>query len=155
MSFRITALATEPFQHLFDASVEALAAQGVVRRIADTKPGFPCRVSLRDAEIGEPVLLLNYEHQPANSPYRARHAIYVREHAQRAHPRVDEIPELLASRLLSVRAFDAEGMLVAADVVDGGDLRALIGQMLAPNNVAYLHLHNAKPGCYAARVDRA
>ncbi len=155
MTFRIHALPAEPFQHLFGASSEALAALGIERRIADCKPGFPCRISLRDAEPGETVLLLNYKHQAANSPYRASHAIYVREHAEQAQPEIGEIPDVLGLRLMSVRAFDRAGMMVDADVVHGAELRPVLERLLAMPEVDYLHLHNAKPGCYAARAERA
>jgi hypothetical protein len=154
MSFRISGLPLAPFVPLFSRSEQELAARNIVRTIADRKPGFPCRVSLRDAEPGERLLLLNYEHQPAGSPYRASHAIYVREGATEAHPGPDEVPEVIRSRLLSVRAFDAQGMMLDADVVQGSDVAAAIERMFADRRVSYLHLHNAKPGCYAARVDR-
>jgi hypothetical protein len=144
-----------PFTALFALSDEALRAHGARRCIADSKPGFPCRVSLADAEIGEKLLLVNYEHQPADSPFRATHAIFVRENAEQAHPKAGEIPEPLQLRLLSVRAFDGAGMLLEADVVEGRKLEPVIEQMLSNPNIAYLHLHNAKQGCYAARVDRA
>ncbi len=104
---------------------------------------------------GETVLLLNYEHLPVPGPYRSRHAIYVREYADEYRPEVNEIPEVLASRLLSVRAFDASGMMLDADVVAGVAVARLIEQQFANPMVEYLHLHNAKPGCYAARVIRA
>jgi hypothetical protein len=155
VSFKISALPVEPFRHLFGQPDQTLTAHGAVRRIADAKPGFPCRVSLEDAKIGEQVLLVNYEHLPVNSPYRSRYAIYVRERARQAHPKVDEVPQQLRSRLLSVRAFDAQAMLHEADVVDGSRLETAIERMFADPRVAFLHLHNAKPGCYAARVDRA
>lgn len=155
MHFRISGLPLAPFAPLFGLPDGELAARGVARRIADCRPGFPCRVSLRDAEVGEPVLLLNWEHQPADSPYRSRHAIFVREHAQPATPAVDEVPEVLRLRLLSLRAFDAAGFMLDADVVHGREAEAAIARLLGDPRVAYLHAHNAKPGCYAARVERA
>src|SRR5690348_11586725 len=103
MGFRVSGLGREEFAPLFELSEAQLAAQGIVRRVADRRPGFPCRVSLQDAEPGETLLLLNYEHLPVTSPYRARHAIYVRENAQTATPAVNEIPEVLRTRLLSLR----------------------------------------------------
>lgn len=111
-------------------------------------------MSLVDGEPGETVILVHHEHQPADTPYRASHAIYIRAGAVESRPAVDEVPEVLR-RLLSVRAFDAHGMMLAADVVDGPALETAIAPMFARDDVAYLHLHHAKPGCYAARVDRA
>jgi hypothetical protein len=155
MTFVISGLSPRPFTPLFDLTDEALNERGMQRRRVDAKPGFPCRVTLQDAEIGETVLLLNHEHQPARTPYRSRHAIFVREGATEVVQLVDAIPSALASRLLSVRAFDEGDMMLDADVVEGGDLSALIDQMLTRPDVRYLHVHYAKRGCYAARVDRA
>ena len=155
MNFQISGLPLAQFAPLFSLSDEQLQAHNAVRRIADRNPGFPCRVSLRDAEPGESVLLLNYEHHAVATPYRSSHAIYVRENARQATLAVGEIPPVLSSRLLSVRAFDGAGFMVGADVVQGAELAPAISKFFSDSAVAYLHLHNAKPGCYAARVDRA
>jgi hypothetical protein len=155
MSFRIHALPYEPFAALFKLSDADLAQAGATRMVVDTRPGSPCRVSLTDAEPGETVVLVNFEHQPANSPYRASHAIFIRENAEQAFPRVGEVPEVLSSRLISVRAFDERHYMIAADVVEGSKLGEAIPVMLENPEVAYLHLHNAKPGCFAASVTRA
>ena len=154
MPFRIRALPLAPFAPLFSLSDAALRVRGALRQTVDRTPGFPCRVSLADAEPGETVLLLHYEHQPAPTPFHASHAIYVRAGAVEARPAVNTVPEVLRLRLLSVRAFDADGMMVDADVVHGRALEPVVDAMLA-RDAAYLHLHYAKPGCYAARVDRA
>jgi uncharacterized protein YbaR (Trm112 family) len=123
--------------------------------VADAKPGYPCRISLVDAEVGEAVILVNFEHQPGESPYQASHAIFVREQAEQAFPTVDEVPDVLATRLISIRAFNKRHYMIAADVVDGVLLAEAIPAMLDDPAVDYLHLHNAKPGCFAARVTRA
>jgi hypothetical protein len=156
MPFRVRGLDIAPFRPLFDLCDEELAARSVVRVVADATPGFPCRVQLRDAQPGETLLLLNYEHQPAQSPYRASHAIFVIEdpHAQR-YDAVDRIPDVLRCRQLSARSFDDRGMMLDADVVGGGEVEALIERFFRRPAAAYIHLHNAKPGCYAARVDRS
>jgi hypothetical protein len=156
MSYVVTGLSPEPFRHLFDLSDEALAAQGILRRHVDTSPGFPCRVSLEDAAVGDAVLLMNYEHQPADSPFRSRHAIYVSQGAREARRTVDEIPGAIRRRaFISVRAFDEAGMLLDAEVAPGAELEPIIERQLAMPNVAYLHAHYAAMGCYAARIDRA
>jgi hypothetical protein len=155
MSFQITGLRSEEFSALAALSDEELLARDARRVLVDRHPGFPCRVSLVDAQPGERVLLLNYEHLPHAGPYRSRYAIYVRENASAARLAVDEIPPVLRNRLLSLRAFDAAGMLLDADVAEGDELVPAIERLLRPSAVAYLHVHNARPGCFAARVDRA
>jgi len=155
MSFQITGLRAAEFTALIGLPEAQLAERGVRRVTADRYPGFPCRVSLVDAQPGETLLLLNYEHLPVAGPYRSSYAIYVRESARDAHLQVDEIPQVLRNRLLSLRAFSAAGTLLEADVAADGALPAAIERLLAPEEVAYLHVHNAKPGCFAARVQRA
>ena len=155
MSFQIHALSPAPFAPLFAMSDDELRSRRATRITVDAKPGYPCRVSLADAEIGETAILVNFEHQPADSPYRASHAIFVREHAGQAFPAAGSVPEALASRLISVRAFDDKHFLVNADVIDGSRLSESIPAMFQNPEVAYLHLHHAKPGCFAARVTRA
>jgi len=155
MIFQITGLPLNQFAPLFALSDEELARRDVIRVTANESHGFPCRVSLQDAAVGEQLVLLNYEHLPVATPYRSRHAIYVRQSATEAQLAIDEVPQLLRPRLLSVRAFDAQGMMKAADVAPGTALETLIEQMFSYPAVAFLHVHNAKWGCYVARVDRA
>jgi hypothetical protein len=153
--FRISALPRNRFEHLFGLSDEELKAHRALRRTATGKPGFPCRVSLRDAEPGEPVLLVHYEHQGEDTPFRSGHAVYVRPSATEARPRPGEVPELLRLRTLSLRAFDADGMMIDAGLVDGTGIETEIERQLAQSAARYLHVHFALPGCYIARVDRA
>lgn len=153
MTFQIHALPEAQFAHLPSLSDAELAAQNIQKRVVDAQPGYPCRVSLQDAQIGETIFLLNHCHHDAPTPYRSCHAIFVRAGAEQALPDVGEVPASLTLRLISIRAFDATHDMVAADVVEGRELKTAIPAMLAQSGVAYLHLHNAKPGCYAARVD--
>lgn len=153
--FRITGLPPEPFRHLFGLSDEELAAHGAKRYVVDEKPGFPDRIEMREVEPGATVLLLNHCYQPADSPYQARHAIFVREGAEERYDRLDEIPEVMRSRLLSLRGFDAEGMMLDADVTDGSEVETLIERLFANPAIAYIQVHNAKRGCYSGRIDRA
>jgi hypothetical protein len=155
MDYRITGLPAETFTPYFAMDAGELARHRALRRTVDTKPGAPCRVSLQDAEPGEEVILLNYEHLGADSPYRASHAIYVRPLARATYDRVNEVPDMLASRLLSVRAFDADHLMVACDVVEGRGLVELVERLLADPRATYLHAHFARAGCYAARITRA
>lgn len=155
MNFQINGLDNRHFQHLFTQAPEVLAEDGIERMTVESQPGYPCRVSLKDVDIGETVLLMNYEHLPTSSPYRSSHAIFVKEGASEATVGKNQVPEMLRIRLLSVRAFDANGMMLDGEVVDGHDLEPIIERMLSVEPVDFLHIHNAKRGCFLARVDRA
>jgi hypothetical protein len=152
MGFRITGLPAEKFAHLFTLSDDELAAQGAVRRVAEHPA--PCRVSLTDATPGDEVILTNYEHHAVDNPYRMRFAIYVRK-GEETYDEIDEVPEQLRNRQLAARAFDRDGMMVGYEVVAGAELETAIERLLADPRAAYLHVHYAAPGCYAARVERA
>lgn len=155
MAFRITGLAPEPFQSLFGLPDQDLASFGMKRYIVDSNPGFPDRIEMKDAELGQSVLLLNHVCQPAKTPYRASHAIFIREWATQAYDAVDQVPESMRTRLLSLRAFNDDGMMLDADVADGIVIEPVVTRMFANPEVSYIHVHNAKQGCYSGRIDRA
>ena len=153
--FQITGLGLDGFRGLFTLDDDALTRRGAKRYIADRKPGFPCRVSLQDAEPGERVVLVPFSHQPADSPYRASGPIFVREAAEAASLPPETVPGLLRTRLLSVRAYDAGDLMIDAEIVDGRELEPVLVRMFDQARVAYAHIHFARPGCFACRVDRA
>jgi hypothetical protein len=154
MSFRITGLSPEPFRHLFGLSADELARHGAQRVLVDHSPGYPDRIEVRDAEPGESVLLVNYTHQPAETPYQAKFAIFVREGAEAAYDRIDEVPQAMRRRMISLRGFDADHMLVKADLADGKELAGPVALLFADPRIGYIQAHYAVPGCYAARIDR-
>lgn len=154
MTFQVAPLAAGDFAHLYGRSDAALRADGIHACVADTPAGFPCRVSLADARPGERLLLLNYEHQPADTPYRSRHAIFVRDGGVEARPEVGEVPAMLATRLLSVRGFNAGDMMIDAEMVEGIGAASAFRTLFADPATAYLHVHTARRGCYLARVNR-
>lgn len=154
-SFQIIALPAERFEALFEQRDAELREIGACRVVVDEKPGFPCRVSLVDAEVGETVILIPFVHHDVASPYRASGPIFVRRLAETASPAVNEVPGMLRHRTLSVRAYDGAGMMMDAAVVNGTEIETPIRRLFADARVSYLHIHNAGPGCYNCRVVRA
>lgn len=154
-SFRLIGLDPQPFAPLFDLDEAALRARGVRRRIADAATGYPCRISLSDAAVGEELLLLSYEYLAADTPYRAAGPIYVRRHAQPRTLDVGEVPPYVSARLISLRGYSARHLMVDAQVCEGVEVAAQIQRMFDDPKIAYLHLHNARPGCYSCRAERA
>jgi len=155
MSFRVLGLDPDQFSHLHGLSDADLAAAGAKRYVVDATPGYPDRVAVRDLDVGDRAILLNYEHQPAHTPYRSRHAIFVREGASRALDVTDVIPDAVRIRPISLRAFSDNGEMVDANLVNGDALVPLIERFFNNPTVAYLHAHYAKRGCYAARIVHA
>jgi hypothetical protein len=154
MSFRILGLDPAPFVPLYGLPDDELARRGVRRFVVD-QPRLPDRIEVRDAELGESLLLLNYTHQPAETPYRASHAIFVREGATTPYEAIDAVPDALRTRTISLRAFDDGGDMVDAELVDGREIEAAIGRLLSNPAVTYIQAHYALRGCYAARIERA
>jgi len=152
--FRIVGLPLAEFRPLFPLGNNELGQKGARRLIVDSKPGFPCRVSLEDAEVGERVILVTFTHHDVDSPYRASGPIFVRESAKEAQLEAGEIPDVVLTRMLSVRAYDGTGMMLNGEVVSGHALKSRIEELFANPKVSYLHLHNAGAGCYSSKVER-
>ncbi len=154
MDYLLSGLPLAPFASLFGMDAASLALHGARRVVADAQPGYPCRVTLEDAAPGESLLLLNWRHLDGDTPYRSDGPIFVRESAKASARFRNAIPAQQRGRLLSVRAYDGEGGMRDADVVEGVALEALVARFFADARVAFLHVHNARRGCYACRIDR-
>lgn len=139
---------------------DRLRSIATVVQTADATPGFPCRQCLRDAEVGDEVVLVSFDPfdgWPAAeaSPYRSASPIYLHRRDCSARLDPNPIPRQLAERRLSVRAFDAAAMMSGAELVDGGDLSATLTRLLADPAVHRVHVHNAGAGCFAASAGRS
>lgn len=154
-NFKLVALNKALFEEFFALSETELTQKGIRKMVVDEFPGYPCRVSLEDAEIGEEVILLNFQHHNVNSPYKAGGPIFVRKVAQTAMPAINEIPKMFDHRLLSIRGFDQAATMIFADVTPGEKLKEKLNSILANQAISYLHIHNAKPGCFNCLVVRA
>lgn len=155
MAYRIRGLDPAPFRKYFGLSDAALAAEGVVRYHVDAQPGFPDRVTMQDLAPGDTALLLNYEHLPIASPYRSRHAIFVQEGAQTPYEAIDTVPEVMRSRIVALRGFDSRGFILDADLAEGDGIDPLIRRLFDTPDIAFVHAHYARRGCYAGLIERA
>lgn len=155
MNFRIKAFDDREFVALFNLGNSELEKIGAVKMIVDEFPGFPCRVSLEDAEIGEEVVLLPYQHHKTNSPYQSSGPIFVRKIAKSSIYEINEIPKMFNHRLLSLRGYDKNAIMKDASVIEGNNLKAQIFKIFENDDIQYIHIHNAKPGCYNCLVERA
>jgi Protein of unknown function (DUF1203) len=153
-NFRIVGLPLAQFRALFSLDENELARKGARRLEVDAKPGFPCRVSLQDAEIGERIILVPFVHHDVESPYRASGPIFVRDAAKQIELAPGEIPDVVSSRVISIRAYNDKAMMMNAAVTPGKDLKSQIEKFFGDAKISYLHLHNAGAGCYSCRVER-
>ena len=153
MTYRITGLDPAPYRHLFGQTDEELATRGIVRMTVDG-PTYPCRVSLTDRDLGETVLLLNHVSHDVAGPYRASHAIFVTEGVEEAAEFIDEVPPVFATRILSLRGFGKDGMMVEALLAQPGEADAAIRKLFANPRIETIHAHNASRGCFSAKIER-
>ncbi|TDK22741.1 DUF1203 domain-containing protein [Luteimonas aestuarii] len=149
MAFQLSGIDPAPFEALFALDDARLRELGAKRCIADSDRGYPCRVSLEDAKTGDELLLLPYEHQPATSPYRASGPIFVRRGAMRRVLPASVVPPYVSARLMSLRAYDAGHMMIDAEVCEGVDVARELARMFRASAIAYVHLHNARRGCFS------
>ena len=155
MAFRLSGIDPAPFEALFALGDDELQRLGAKRCIANSDFGYPCRVSLEDATAGDELLLLPYEHQPAASPYRASGPIFVRRGAVRREWPPGVVPPYVSKRLMSLRAYDAAHMMVDATVCEGTEAARELERMFGDAAVGYVHLHNARRGCFSCIASRA
>ena len=153
MAYRIKGIDPAPYRPLFGLSDDELAERGAVRMTV-TDPTFPCRVSLTDRALGETVLLVNHVSHDVANPYRASHAIFVVEADEQPAEYVDQVPPVFEKRVLSLRGFDADGMMADALLAQPGEADAGIRQLFANPEIETIHAHNATRGCFSARIER-
>ncbi|MEE9427752.1 MAG: DUF1203 domain-containing protein [Paracoccaceae bacterium] len=154
MTYRVKGLDPGIFRKFYGLSEAELADQGITRYTVDTNPGFPDRVGMQDMAVGERALLLNYEHLPINSPYRACHAIFIKEGADCAYNQVGVVPEVMKRRLIALRGYDVQGFILDADIAQGDDIEPLIHTLFKNTAIKYIHAHNAKRGCFSGLIER-
>ena len=154
MTYRIAGLNPAQYSHLFALSDAELAAINARRLSATDNRGFPCRVSLRDADEGDNLILFHHVSHDVATPYRSAYAIYIRENAQVAAAYVDETPPVFEGRPIALRGFDADGNLRDAALALPGQADARIRELFESEEIAYIHAHNAAHGCFSAAIER-
>lgn len=153
-SFQLSGIPHEPYADLFDLSDDDLAKHHAKRMIADADFGFPCRISLRDARIGDELLLLPYRHLSGNSPYRAAGPVFVSRHAVRQILPPGDVPPSVSRRLISLRAYDADDRMLSGQVSEGDRVAEALTALFDATQTAYVHLHNAGRGCFSCVARR-
>lgn len=148
-SFQLVGLEPAQFEHLFELPDPELEARNIRRLRADADFGFPCRISLQDAAPGDELLLLPFQHQPAPGPYRSSGPIFVRKGSRMGRMPPDHVPPYVSRRLISLRAYDAEDLMIAAEVVEGTGVAKHLAALFANPAIGYVHLHNARRGCFS------
>ena len=153
MTFIIRGLDPSPYRPLFDLPDEALEERGIIRMTVNG-PTYPCRVSLTDRAEGESVLLLNHVSNDVTGPYRTSHAIFLTESEEDPAVFVDRVPPVFAQRILSLRGYDNDGMMVDAVIAQPGQSEDLIRRLFDDPRVGTIHAHTATRGCFVARIER-
>lgn len=154
MNYTITGLSAKPYTHLYGLSDNELEAHGVKRCVADESPGYPDRIEMRDAKVGETLLLLNHVSVDKDTPFKASHAIFILEGAENTYREKNRVPPVMYNRMISLRAFDKNGMMVEAELAQGDGIEPAVKRLLEREEVSHIDAHNALRGCYSGRITR-
>jgi hypothetical protein len=154
-NFQVVALPERLFESYQDMTPDQLLQHHAAWVSVDSSPGYPCRVTLEDAAVGEDVLALSFAHHQVSSPYRSAGPIFVRKGAKQAVLEVNDVPLMLRHRSLSIRGYNADALMIVAEVAQGSELEDTIARCFENPAVEYLHIHNAMPGCFNCAVVRA
>jgi len=154
MNFKISGLDAGPFTHLYGQSDSYLKKHNAIRQKVECYPGYPDRISLCDIPAGETALLINHIYQPADTPYFGTHAIYIWEGCTRQGIYLNELPEVVQGRVLSLRAYDEKHFIIEAEIVEGKLAEDLVRRLFGDLQVSYIQIHNAKRGCYSCCAER-
>jgi hypothetical protein len=132
-------------------------AGNTLRRRQVAEPGAPCRHCLRDAIPGETVLLGSYDLSGPRGIYWTPSPIFVHAEPCAAYDQADRIAPIVRTRLVSVRAYDAEDMCLydLGHVADGTDIDMALDRAIGDARTAFVNIQTAKPGCLLCRVERA
>ncbi|HEX8468147.1 MAG TPA: DUF1203 domain-containing protein [Allosphingosinicella sp.] len=154
MTYKIQGLAREAYAALIGLDDDSLVYRHARRVTADSSHGFPCRVTLEDAEPGETLILFNHVSHDVPTPFRSVYAVYVREKAAAPACYVDATPPVFEGRTLGLRGFDCEGMLRGALLALPGEADSKIRALFDRPEIETIHAHNAAAGCFAAKIVR-
>lgn len=69
-------------------------------------------------------------------------------------PNLNEIPGMLKVRPQSIRAYDIRGEMIDAVLASGEKIKTITKFLFENKAVEYLHVHNAKQGCFNCKIIR-
>ena len=153
-SFRVVPIPQAVADRIRETRKDGHGNTGIEPTRADAPRGFPCRVCLEEAKVGEEVLLFSYSPFERPVPYRSVGPVFVHARSCAPYGPRASVPELMRSRLISLRAYDSRDRMVECDVVDGAALEAMVARFFANPEVACIHAHNARAGCFVCRIER-
>lgn len=132
-------------------------AANPLRRAISTGTGAPCRHCLRNGTAGEEMLLGSYHLPGPTGIYWTPSPIFLHARDCAAYTGQHEIADISRTSLISVRAYDAEQIILydLGQVAEGPHADAPLARALADPRTASVNIHTAKPGCLLCRVDRA
>ena len=107
---------------------------------------------MRDAEIGESLILVNHITINGQTPYAASHAIFILEGAEKTLLCFKRNSEGNASQAFVFTGFDHDNIIVDATLAEGDSIKFDIQKLFQLPQVEKIHAHYALRGCFAAEI---
>jgi hypothetical protein len=155
VTYRVLPFPPEVASHARATRSDSFGHAGLRPIRVDESPGYPCRVCLREAAVGDEVFLIAHRASPVEHPHSVVGPVYVHAHACVPWAAAGSLPPIVSTRSMALRAYDAAGDLVACDLAEGPQLDAAIARLFEDSRAAAVHLHFARAGCFACRLERS
>jgi hypothetical protein len=151
--YRIDAIGSDYLDRIRASGVDDFG-NTVVTLVNESAKGTPLRCCLREAEVGEEVVLIAYQPARLGGPYMEVGPVFI--HAERCdgYKTSGSYPEGFRHRQLLFRAYDIEGTQVDNKIADGIDAEAAIADLFSMSRVADVHARNVLAGCFMFKVHR-
>jgi len=123
--------------------------------VVDSAGGTPLRCCLREANIGERVVLIAYQPATVGGPYAEVGPVFIHAEACEGYTDAHRYPDSFRQRRQLLRAYDADGRIVDAMIAQNGDeAEGGCAAFFARPDVAYIHSRNVLYGCYMFTIRR-
>jgi uncharacterized protein DUF1203 len=123
-------------------------------RISETDSA-PCRSCLRVTPLGTPLILFAHRPFTTAGPYAETGPVFVHADACTPYPGSSAFPDDFRSRILVLRAYDAQGDINDATLAAGDDAEAMLTRLFDDAAVVVVHARNPAWGCFDFAITRA
>jgi len=153
-NIQITPMPTEHADAIWNGGTDAYGMMPE-RRVSDGD-GIPCRHCLMDVPAGEDYLVLSYRPFASIQPYAEQGPIFLHAAPCPAYEEDGTLPpRYLSGGPMILRGYDKRDRILygTGKVIAPTDIVGYAAELLAREDIAYVHVRSSTNNCFAFRID--